>query len=108
MEQTSYRTWNLRWLLGGFATGILIAVIMPDDWHNLAFMPWYVTWFVEPSALLFVTICLAFRIDWISDNANIPLVTTIWTLAVATIFAIYGLVLGFIVRWLRGRENLPE
>jgi len=108
MEQTSLRVWVFQWLAGGFITGLLIAAVIPDRWANLAFMPWYVSWIVLPSWILALSTCVAFHIDCMSNAADANQVNGIWTLAVATVLAIYSLMLCLIVRWLRGRKKIPK
>jgi Na+/H+-dicarboxylate symporter len=108
VEQTSFRAWTLQWLAGGFLTGLLVAAVMPDSWSNLAFVPWYVSWFVLPSWILALVTCGVFHVDCMSNAANVDLVHGIWMLAVATVLAIYSLILGLMVRRFRSRNNLTK
>jgi hypothetical protein len=99
------KTWCLRWFAGGFTAGLIVAVVMPDHWQNLAFMPWYATWFVIPCWALFLAIAMPLRIDFISDAANVYLLNAIWIPVMGVVFGTYSLALGLIVRWRQGRKK---
>lgn len=77
----------------GLIAGVIIFFLMPDDWSNLAFSPWYVSWFIFPAFILYSMTCLIFQIDFVSDAANISLISILWFLSVVVVFIIYGLLI---------------
>lgn len=62
------------WLKSGLVSGIigaLIMVMLPDEYTNLAYMPWYLSWIVLPMFLLFAVICIILRIDFVSNSNDV-------------------------------------
>ena len=88
---------KLAWMFALCACiGAVIPFVTPATWWNLAFMPWYASWFAVPSAILYAGICLVFRIDFISDAGNTTLLSAITSLSNAIVFGIYGVLVNLV------------
>lgn len=86
-----------------------MAFVMPDEWSNLAFMPWYVIWFTVPAFILFAFTSFAFHIDVISNvAANVAQVEGLWALAIAMTFAVYGFCVALMAKWFTARRRSSE
>lgn len=96
----------------GAAVGVFVTIMMPDEWSNLADTPWYVGWFVFPSFLVFVFLCLVTLTDFVSnDGANPYWLKALWVLSGALVMGIYGLgfsVLAKLVRRFRSPSGSPR
>jgi hypothetical protein len=91
----------------GAAVGAFAAIVMPDNWSNLALMPWFVVWFVFPSFMVFASLSIVFGIDFVSNGgANAHLLAALWTLSVAAVMGTYGLGLSVLVMRFRHKEIL--
>ncbi|MBI4189941.1 MAG: hypothetical protein HY525_05320 [Betaproteobacteria bacterium] len=76
----------------GAAVGAFVIIVMPDEWSNLADTPWYVGWFVFPSFMVFVSLCLVTLTDFVSnDGANPYWLKALWVLSGALVMGTYGL-----------------
>jgi hypothetical protein len=99
MWQGNWKRSNIKAFAIGAAVGALVAIVMPDDWSNLAYTPWYVGWFVFPSFLVFVSICLGTWTDFVSnDGANPCWLKALWVLSGALVIGVYGLGVSVLAR----------
>jgi hypothetical protein len=79
--------------------GVIIAVVMPDEWSNLAYTPWLVAWIIGPSFIVYGALCIVFGIDFVSnDGANPFVLAAFWALSLALVMGIYGVGLSALAR----------
>lgn len=82
---------NVKAFAIGAGVGAMAAIVMPDDWSNLAYTPWYIGWFVFPSFLVFAAISLVTLTDFVSNNgANPYWLKVLWVLSEALVMGGYG------------------
>ena len=90
------------WIKGGAigcASALIINFVMPDTWPDMAFMPYYVSWFMAPAIVIGMYICMLLHLDFISNNANIFLVGIIFGFSLVFVMVVYGCLVG----WVCGR-----
>jgi len=85
-----------------FASGILLALLTPEQWWNGAYTPWYATWYILPSSALSVGFCLVCGIDFVSDLSNPSLFPTLQIISTGVIFGGCALAAYFFVALARG------
>jgi hypothetical protein len=99
MSQGNWKSSNIKAFAIGATVGALVAIVMPDDWSNLAYSPWYISWFVFPSFLVFASICLVTLTDFVSnDGANPYWLKALWVLSGALVMGVYGLGVSVLAR----------
>jgi hypothetical protein len=99
MSQGNWKSSNIKVFAIGTAVVALVAIVMPDDWSNLAYSPWCIGWFVFPSFLVFASICLVTLTDFVSnDGANPYWLKALWVLSGALVMGVYGLGVLVLVR----------
>jgi hypothetical protein len=92
MSQGYWSSSNVKASAIGAVVGAFATIVMPEDWANLAYSPWYMGWFVFPSFLVFASICLVTLTDFVSnDGANPYWLRTLWVLSGALVMGAYGL-----------------
>lgn len=102
MLQGNWKSPNIRAFAIGAAVGALVAIVMPDDWSNLAYTPWYIGWFVFPSFLVFASICVMTLTDFVSnDGANPYWLKALWVLSGALVMGVYGLGVSVLARLMK-------
>jgi hypothetical protein len=97
-----------RAFLMGALVGAALAFLMPDNWSNLAFFPWYVSWFIVPAFLIYGGIAFAFHIDIISDAANLILVSALWAFSVALVLAVYAVIVQAVITYVQRKRHRYE
>ncbi len=86
----------------GAATGAFVIIVMPDDWSNLAHMPWFAAWFVVPSFFVYASICIVTLTDFVSnDGANPYWLKALWVLSGALVMGVYGVGFSFLSKLVR-------
>lgn len=91
------------WIKGGCIVGVIGTVIflfLPKDVSNLAFTPWWAGWFIAPAFIIFSTICIIFRLDFISNTdskAHLALLSTLWIFSIFIVFFAIGSIIGLVV-----------
>lgn len=99
MSKRNWKSLNVKAFAIGAAVGALVAIVMPDDWSNLAYTPWYIGWFVFPSFLVFASISLVTLTDFVSnDGANPYWLKALWVLSGALVMGGYGLGVSVLAR----------
>lgn len=101
-DRISRRTVNIKAFAIGAAVGAFAMLVMPEEWANLAESPSYIGWFVLPSFLVFVFLCLATLTDFVSnDGANPYWLKSLWVLSGALVMGAYGLGFSALARLVR-------
>ena len=86
----------------GAATGAFVIMVMPDEWSNLAYTPWWIEWLIGPSFMVYASICMATLTDFVSHNgANPHWLKTLWVLSGASVMGIYALGFSIMARLAR-------
>lgn len=99
MSQSNWKRSNIKAFAIGAAVGAFVTIVMPEDWGNLAYSPWYIGWFVFPSFLVFASICVVTLTDFVSnDGANPYWLKALWVLSGALVMGVYGLGVSVLAR----------
>ncbi|HAM40247.1 MAG TPA: hypothetical protein DCP69_02640 [Candidatus Omnitrophica bacterium] len=101
MWHRNFARWraSLRAFAVGAMIGVIIAVVIPDKWSNLADTPWIVAWLIGPSFLVYAFLCVVFTIDFVSNAGAHPLLlAALWTLSIAFVMGCYGVSLSVVAR----------
>ncbi len=88
--------------------GLLVAIIgtplfglLPEEFSNLATVPWFAGWFLMIAFLIFAPICIVLGIDFVSNTASdsdLLGATVVWFSAVFITFFIVGVFGAFLVK----------
>ena len=99
------------WLKGGLITAIVgtpVFILLPEEFSNLAFVPWYAAWFVAIAFAIFAPICILFRIDFISEAAgksDLIAAGSIWFFSIFVTFFIVGSVGTIIIYYVKALRH---
>jgi hypothetical protein len=108
MLQDNPRNVNILGFALGAAVGLCAAIVMPDEWSNLAYTPWFAGWVLLPSLFVYAALCIVTFTDFVSnDGANLHWLATLWMLSVALTMGVYGLGLSVLAMrvtrlWMQG------
>jgi hypothetical protein len=99
MFQDNPRNVNILAFALGAAIGLCAAVVMPDEWSNLAYTPWFAEWIILPAFFVYAALCIVSFTDFVSnDGANPHWLTTLWMLSVSLTMSVYGLGVSILAR----------
>ncbi len=98
------------WIKGGLITAIIgtpLFALLPDEFSNLAFVPWYAGWFVFIAFIIFAGICILLRLDFISgtnDTTHLTTLSVVWYFSIFVTLFLIGALGGIIVGIVKTRR----
>lgn len=109
LDRTPYWVKGIFWgAVSGAGVGLVTSILSPQHWRDFVGAPLYVSWFMVPAEVLFLTIFLPifafFGIDFMGDYASVGLLEMTVRVSIALVFVLYGASLGLFVSWI-GRKR---
>jgi hypothetical protein len=97
------------WLKGGLflsIVGTLIFSILPDEFSNMIYAPWYLGWLIHIAFIIFAPICMMLDIDFVSDAASSSDLfwdRAVWLFSIFIVLFIVGTIGSILVMQIRRR-----
>ena len=94
---------RINWLTAGLGLaiiGTIIFLLLPPEIQDMDKITWYTAWFTIPAFFVFAFVCIAFRVDFVSnrpESAGYNPAEAVWIGSIFIVLFLMGALIGWII-----------